>query len=200
MYTLIYDFETSGLNQYHADIIEIGCRCVETDEYFTTLIKPLSNKPVSSKIIEITGITNKLLKNQGINAKDAYIQFFDFIKKYYDIDNNVILLAHNGRAFDDIFLRRIHRYLQGEELLDYDIMVENIHFIDTLLLARYLYPERGYHSMNSMCGMFNITNNAAHRAMGDVDALTKIWKEMVKILHNKKQEISGLNLRYITHC
>ena len=32
MYTLVYDFETSGLNPFHDDVIEIGCKCLETDE------------------------------------------------------------------------------------------------------------------------------------------------------------------------
>ena len=35
MYTLVYDFETSGLNPFHDDVIEIGCKCLETDESFS---------------------------------------------------------------------------------------------------------------------------------------------------------------------
>ncbi len=199
MYTLIYDFETSGLNQYHSDIIEIGCKCIETGEEFNTLLKPLSNKLISDRITNITGITNKMLKENGIEAKAGYIEFFNFIKQYFDIDNQLILIAHNGHSFDDIFLRRIHRYLLGEELDVYDDMMSSIKLVDSLLIARYLYPERHSHSMDNMCKMFNITNQAAHRAMGDVNALVDLWIEMIKKIKNEKIDISGSNLRYITY-
>ena len=39
MSTLIYDFETLGLSHYHDDIIEIGCRCLESDVN-TCLVQP----------------------------------------------------------------------------------------------------------------------------------------------------------------
>ena len=77
MSTLIYDFETSGLNPYHEDIIEIGCRCLESDEVFTCLVQPLSNRILDDKVIELTGITNELLKKEGLVPMDAYKSFFE---------------------------------------------------------------------------------------------------------------------------
>jgi len=200
MYTLIYDFETSGLNPYHADVIEIGCKCVETGETYDCLLQPLSNLCISDKIEKITGITNALLKKEGIHAKVGFKGLLDFMKKHYDDDDEIIMIAHNGRTFDDLFLRKIHRYIQGEEHMEYDIMMENIYFIDSLLMARFLYPDRYSHSMDNMCKMFNVTNESAHRAMGDVNALELVWSEMLKKLNHKHTEISGPNLQYITYC
>ena len=200
MISLLYDFETSGLNPFHEDITEIGCRCLETDEVFTCLVQPLSNKLLDKKVQQLTGITNELLKKEGQKPIEAFVGFFDFLYKHYKKDTDMIMVAHNGLAFDDIFLKKTHRWLQGEGCLEYDDMMENIQFVDSLLVSRLLHPERYSHSMKSMCLTYNITNNAAHRAMGDVDALTELWGYLIKNIQSKKQDISGTNLRYLTYC
>ena len=197
MYTLIYDFETSGVNPFHDDVIEIGCKCLETDESFSVLVQPLSNRLISDKITEITGISNKILVRDGIQTKEAFIQFFDFIYKHYEVDNEIMLIAHNGRVFDDIFLKRMHRYLLGEEITKYDGLLESITFIDSLLVSRFLYPERSYHSMEALCKTFNVENEAAHRAMGDVNALAKIWGEFIKQMKHNNISICCYYLKYI---
>ena len=100
----------------------------------------------------------------------------------------------------DIFLRKIHRWLQGEGYLKYDIMMSNIYFVDSLLVSRLIHPERYYHNMKTMCQLYNIIDESSHRAMGDVNALTELWKHLIKKLQSNKQEISGTNLRYLTYC
>ena len=130
MTTLIYDFETSGLNPYHEDITEIGCRCLETDEVFTCLVQPLSNRILCDKVIELTGITNELLKKEGLAPMDAYKSFFEYLHKIYLVNNDITMVAHNGAGFDDIFLKRVHRYLQGEGESKYDVMMESIKFVE----------------------------------------------------------------------
>ena len=73
-----YDLETTGFNPYHNDIIEIAAM----DNFgnnFNVLIN--IEKRLPNKIIEITNITDDMLKNQGINTKDAFEKFNDFLKK-----------------------------------------------------------------------------------------------------------------------
>lgn len=197
MATLIYDFETSGLNPYHEDITEIGCRCLETDEYFSCLVQPLSDRMLSEENQQITGITNKMLKKEGLRPKEAYKRFFDLLKFFYDTYDNVTMIAHNGRSFDDIFLKRAHRFLQGEGNIQYDIMMKHIQFIDSLNVSKLLHPERSSHSMKSMCQVYNIINENEHRAMGDVDALSKLWKELIKKIQSKHQDISSSHINYL---
>ena len=186
MTTLIYDFETSGLNPYHEDIIEIGCRCLESDEVFTCLVQPLSNRILCDKVIELTGITNELLKKEGLAPMDAYKSFFEYLHKIYLVNNDITMIAHNGAGFDDIFLKRVHRHLQGESESKYDEMMESIKFVDSLNVSRLLHPERYSHSMKSMCMLYNIKNESAHRAMGDVDALTVLWGHLMNNIKSKK--------------
>lgn len=184
-HTIIYDFETSGLNPFYDDITEIGCKCIETGKEFTCLLKPLSNRLLNKKNMEVTGITNKMLSESGLPTMKAYCVMFDYLLEHYDKDSTLSLIAHNGRTFDDIFLKRAHRYLQENGNHTYDEMMNNIVFIDSLLLSRLVHPERYSHSMRSMCATYNITNEAEHRAMGDVKALCSLWEYLIKQLKAK---------------
>lgn len=200
MSTLIYDFETSGLNPYHEDITEIGCRCLESDEVFTCLVQPLSNRMLGSKVQELTGITNELLKKEGLTPMEAYKRFFEYLHKIYLVNQDITMIAHNGAGFDDIFLKRIHRYLQGEGESKYDDMMDSLKLVDSLNVSRLLHPERYSHSMKAMCILYNITNKNAHRAMGDVDALTSLWKYLMNKVKSKQMDTSGSYLQYLTYC
>jgi len=200
MVTIIYDFETSGLNPYHEDVIEIGCRCIETNEVFTCLVQPLSDRIIDDKVKELTGITNKMLKKEGLKPLDSYKSFFEFLYKIYIVNNDITMVAHNGSSFDDIFFKRMYRYLLGEGYSKYDEMMNSIQFVDSLLLCKLLHPDRYSHSMESMCILYNITNESAHRAMGDVDALTILWNHLMNKIKRKQMDTSGSYLRYLTYC
>jgi DNA polymerase III alpha subunit (gram-positive type) len=199
MTTLIYDFETSGLNPYHDDVTEIGCKCLETNEHFTCLVQPLSDRLLSDENQALTGITNKMLKKDGLLPLTAYKNFFDYLLKHFTMDTSITMVAHNGKVFDDIFLKRIHRYLQGEGYSEYDVMMEHIKLVDSLLVSRLLHPERYAHSMKAMCKLYNIKNEAAHRAMGDVDALTSLWTHLMNKIKSQQKDTSGSYLKYILY-
>ena len=58
--TVILDFETSGLNQYHDDIIEIGAKVFNGDNKFSVLLRPKSNEMISP---EITSLPNYIVSS-----------------------------------------------------------------------------------------------------------------------------------------
>ena len=197
MATVIYDFETSGLNVYKEDVIEIGAKCVENGLTYNTLVIPLSKKGITPKITELTGITNDLLKKQGKKTLQAFLEFFNFLQGIYEQYHEITLVAHNGLSFDDLFLRRMQRYVQGEGHTEFDEMFENIVYIDSLLLSRYIHHNRRNHSMKDMCALYNITNKSAHRAMGDVDALVEIWSHLMSHFKQLHADCSGTHLKYV---
>ena len=199
MATVIYDFETSGLNVYKEDVIEIGAKCVENGLIYNTLVIPLSKKGLTPKITELTGITNDLLKKEGKKTLQAFLEFFNFLQGIYEQYNDITLVAHNGLSFDDLFLRRMQRYVQGEGHTEFDEMFENIVFIDSLLLSRYIHHNRRNHSMKDMCALYNITNKSAHRAMGDVDALVEIWSHLINHFKQLHADCSGTHLKYVLY-
>ena len=203
MATVIYDFETSGLNVYKEDVIEIGAKCIETDKVYNSLVIPMilakAKQGIPSKITEITGITNDLLKKDGKKTLQAFLEFFNYLQDIYDQYNDITLVAHNGLSFDDLFLRRMLRYVQGEGYTEFDEMLENIIYIDSLLLCRYIHHNRRYHSMKDMCALYNVTNQSAHRAMGDVDALAEIWSHLVNHFKQLHADCSGTHLKYVLY-
>lgn len=203
MATVIYDFETSGLNVYKEDVIEIGAKCIETDKVYNSLVIPMilakAKQGIPSKITEITGITNDLLKQQGKKTLQAFLEFFNFLQDIYEQYNEITLVAHNGLSFDDIFLRRMQRYVQGEGHTEFDEMFENIVYIDSLLLCRYIHHNRRGHSMKDMCALYNVTNQSAHRAMGDVNALVEIWSHLVNHFKQLHADCSGTHLKYVLY-
>ena len=51
--------------------------------------------------------------------------------------------------------------------------------------------------MEALCKTFNVENEAAHRAMGDVNALAKIWGEFIKQMKHNNISICCYYLKYI---
>ena len=98
-----YDFETTGFNPYSCQIIEIGA----IDNYGNKLEVLLkSNKALSERITEVTGITNELLRENGVEQAEGLSKLRDFINLYNDnFKNNTYLIAHNNDAFDHLFLK-----------------------------------------------------------------------------------------------
>lgn len=168
MNTFIIDFETDGLNPYHANIIEIGIKLCDVDKEYSTLIK--IDKPLSEEIISVTGITNENLIKNGIEKVAAYNGMLNFI-----IDNKsgdyITIVAHNGDGFDFIFFKRILRELKSNNL--------NIKYLDTLKIAKYFMPNQRSFKLSSLCKYYRIEFESAHRAMFDVYALEKIYKVFV---------------------
>ena len=81
MSTVFLDFETSGFNPYHDDIIEIAIKLMNSDTSYNTLVYPQSNECVSQEITAVTGISNRLLKDEGIPWLEAFTELNNILKK-----------------------------------------------------------------------------------------------------------------------
>ena len=78
-------------------------------------------------------------------------------------------------------------------------MMKSIDYIDSLNVCRLLHPERNSHSMKSMCQVYNIVNENEHRAMGDVDALSKIWNQLIIKIKDKYQGTTASHIKYLIY-
>jgi len=190
MVVIIFDLETSGLNPYHDDIIEIGAKILQEDSSFQMLVKPKSGRPVSKKITQITGITNRDLRANGKKWEQAYSEFYNWLFENTKDKENITLVSHNGDTFDFVFFKRMLKDLST--LVDeINIDIEKINFIDTLPLSKRLYPGRTYYNQPSLARTFSIIVDNAHRAMGDVIVLEQLYSRiMVDFKINTK--IDGL--------
>ena len=106
------------------------------DQIFTSLVNP--KRKFEEKITNITGIHPYDLINKP-SIEELHPILINFL------DNNMFnyLIAHNCHGFDEIILKKILKEANSSHLL------ENICFIDTLLLARKLMPELTFHELRS---------------------------------------------------
>jgi len=186
MKTIVFDYETSGFNPYHDDIIEIGAKVMgssDPSKTFSSLIRPKSELPISARITEVTGISNRELRrfcrSKGWTEGcwfDGCADFYFWIMEVLEGDTEVAFVAHNGTTFDFIFLRQMVRNLQegGCNISGFEDLT--IHYIDTCLLSRRILKNLYCHKQGVLCDRFGIRVLVAHRALADVEGLEKVYE------------------------
>lgn len=155
------DIETTGLRPEQDEIIEIGAvryREGVPVETYSSLIKP--NSMVSSRITEITGITNEMVKNE----RPCEVVLPEFLAFVGEED----IIGHNVR-FDYSFLKA-HAYKQKK---GFDNKA-----IDTLYLAKKLHTDLESRALGAMCSHYGIINEHAHRAYDDAKACAELYEKM----------------------
>ena len=178
---IFMDFETTGLKLESLKVIEVAFKTLyKNDMGYTSLINP--HMRISPSIVDLTHIDNTMLRQEGKDELDVVINIMNYIS---DIENSVgegeliYFVAHNGQQFDfPIFKNLLNS--NGFSI------GSNWKFIDTLIISRKL-RETPKHSMGFLCGYFGITNEAEHRAMGDVDARSIIYLRLSNLVCNKVQ-------------
>ena len=163
---IIFDLETTGLSAATERIIEIGAVKVENGEIsesFDLFVDP--EKAITPEITRLTSITNEMVVGAPKEA-DALEQFFRFC------DGCDILVAHNA-DFDMGFLRAAIRRCGREE--------DPVQ-IDTLVMARAMYPELKKHKLDTIAERLGVTQKHHHRADDDARVLAEIFLKMVQRL------------------
>ena len=188
---IYFDFETTGLNPYHDEIIEYSFIQEEAERYdlndedsyknntfITDLVNP--KKKFEKKITDITGIHPDELEEKT-DIKTHILNIMNFIN--YDMNSKTIyLVAHNCDSFDKLFLlEAIKKYnISENKNLEY----KHIHFIDSLNLCKKLLPNIKSHSLKNITKHFNI-NPGTHRAMSDTVALRDVYHHLITLLAQK---------------
>ena len=163
---IIFDLETTGLSAATERIIEIGAVKVENGEIlesFDLFVDP--EKVITPEITRLTSITNEMVAGAPKEA-EALEQFFRFC------DGCDILVAHNA-DFDMGFLRAAIRRCGREE--------DPVQ-IDTLVMARAMYPELKKHKLDTIAERLGVTQKHHHRADDDARVLAEIFLKMVQRL------------------
>lgn len=170
-YYIFGDVETTGLSEQTERMTEIAL--VRTDEQFNILdtFQMLINpeRTVSAKITELTGITEEMVANEP-----KYIQAYPAIHGWWfkgmEEGDEIIFVAHNA-PFDNKFINH-----GAMEYLEKPLI---INWIDTVSLARELYPFWRNHKLETLAKKFDIMNENHHRAMNDTMVLYKAGKRLI---------------------
>jgi len=186
MNVFFIDFETTGLNPYHDEIIEFAIKQKDTDDFVSNVVRPNKTKVIPPRITEITNITNDMVfSNLSITSINACELIFTFLKENYSGEGFIYLIAHNGIPFDFVILKTLIKTYANN--IDNDVknidlfdIYPKIRFIDSLDVSRKLVKNLNSYSQTNLCKTFNIVQENAHRAFGDVDDLNKVYNAVIK--------------------
>ena len=175
---IVFDLETFGLNSHKNEIIEIGAiklkgtRIVDT---FSSFVNP--NKIIPKKISELTHITQDMVDNAP-TIEDVLPKFLEFTK-------DAVMVAHNS-AFDMGFIRREAKKYLG---IDYKPAV-----IDTLQMARDLYPDLKGYNLDRLNKTFKLSLENHHRAIDDAQSTAKLFIMFLeKYIENGVVNVEDMN-------
>lgn len=179
---VVFDIETTGLNPYECEIIEIGAVKVRDGEIidrYNQLIRP--SKPVPLEIQKLTNITDDMLDDKPSfdEIKDNFLNFID----------GKILVAHNAN-FDVGFIR----YHFGK----LGINVTNP-FVDTMKMAQDIVEGVRNYKLDTLTDKLGIKLVSHHRAVDDAEATAYLFINMVNILINQGKIKKYSELDKIVH-
>jgi len=170
---VIFDLETTGLNNRKDRIVEIGAIRYSKGEItgkMDCLINPDIAIPAS--VSSIHGIFDKDVKDKP-SISQVLPDFLDFIK-------NSVLVAHNA-SFDVGFIKKA----LGRE----GIEVPDIKVLDTIRLSKKAWPGRKSYSQKNLAAFLSINVINAHRAEDDCRVCLEILKKgLEKIKAGEKIE------------
>nr|WP_125153735.1 PolC-type DNA polymerase III [Clostridium rectalis] len=172
---VVFDIETTGFSNENDKIIEIGAVKIKNGEVvdnFSSFVNPKVNIPL--KITELTGIDNSMVDN----SEDISI----VLPKFIDFINDSIVVAHNAN-FDVSFIKKNCRELN---------MNFNNPIIDTIPLAKFIFPELKRYKLNVVAKHLGISLQNHHRAIDDARATADILLRCFEEL--KKKEIFKLDM------
>jgi len=167
MREIIFDTETTGLDNRADRIIEIGG--VELDNHFPTgrtfhvYVNP-GDRKVHPDALAIHGITDEFLKDKPL--------FSGIVAELQDFFGDARWVAHNA-TFDMGFINA-----EFERLGIPPVPGERV--TDTLALARRKHP-MGPNSLDALCRRYGIDNShrSKHGALLDSELLAEVYIEMI---------------------
>ncbi len=166
MREIVFDTETTGLDNQQDRVIEIGG--VELDNKFPTgrtfhVYINAQGRNVHPDALAVHGITDEFLKDKPI--------FGDIIGEMAEIFDGARLVAHNA-GFDIGFLDAEYARLGLPS-------VDPARVVDTLALARRRHP-MGPNSLDALCKRYGIDNShrTKHGALLDAELLAEVYIEM----------------------
>ena len=164
MKIIIYDLETTGFSPKKNKIVELYFYNIQENTQLHLLVNPKCL--IDPETTKIHGLTNIDLDN-----KPEFKEIIPSILDFCGID--AYLISHNNIGFDKPFLL--------SEMKRSGIRrPKNWKFIDTLRLARTIYPELNNHKQDTLRKKFNLSCKGNHRANKDVKDLFIIYNNMTQ--------------------
>lgn len=178
----VFDTETTGLNPNNDNLIEFGCQQYSLiegevvkifEENF--LIKLPENVTLREKVEHLTGITNTIIRNQGLEIIEARKR----IKNVFEHSDSSLFVAYNAQ-FDLSFLIE---FMQDKNLFS-KIDILDLYYSMSYIKHWYQYGdcrvEIENHKLENIANSLRIKlpSESFHRASFDSEILIEIIKKL----------------------
>ena len=168
---VVFDTETTGFYAGNDQMIEIGAVKIKNGKIidrFDKLIDPKRKLP--KKITELTFITDEMLA--GKESEEVVT------REFLGWANDLPLVAHNAK-FDISFMKAA--------CLKYDLGEFDYTVLDTMSIARYLYPNWTNHKLQTLTKNLDIPwdEEKHHRADYDAEGTALAFYKMAKVLESQ---------------
>lgn len=176
-----FDLETTGFSSKNDKIIEIGAvkiRGGRIVDSFSEFVNP--ERRIPYEITELTTITDEMVRDAETIDK--------ILPRFMEFCEGSVLVAHNA-AFDVGFIKKNCRDLN----INFDYSV-----LDTVALARFLYPELKKVKLNIVAKHLGIKLETHHRAVDDAKCCGDILLRCFEDLKEEKEiyDLKTLNEVY----
>lgn len=161
---IVFDVETTGLSSAYDTIIELAAVRLKDGEIvdtFESFANP--HHPLSETTTRLTGITDDMVQDAP--------EVGDMIAKFVEFCEDAILVAHNANFDMGFFYAACQT--AGVEVPKYS-------YIDTVEMARYLYPDMRNHRLDTLAKRFDIELTQHHRAIYDTEATAYLFVKFLK--------------------
>jgi CRISPR-associated protein Cas2 len=160
---VILDLETTGLDSGVDRIIEIAAIKYNKYEFVEEFDQYLHNdKKLPQTIVKLTGITDDILRENGVDEAEAIRKLFDFI-------DNLPIITHNA-PFDMSFLTEAMARNNIERTIP--------PYRDTIKWAKQLIHGLADYRLDSLLKFYNISSENRHNAVNDCRLLSKVLERM----------------------
>jgi len=201
---VVLDTETSGLSFEHDEIIEFSAvrlewidgewkAVAEADEF----IRRIDDRKLPPKIVELTGITDEMLREEGISKQAICELLAQFLKP------NTLIVAYNAQ-FDLLFMYHLLRKHGDAKILQNQPKLDLL----TVYKDRRPFPHKLCNAIEQYDLQDKVCNS--HRAIDDVRATVEVMKAMdaecadldryINLFgYNKKYGVSGSRISSVQY-
>lgn len=169
MVHVIYFLNSNDMNPYQSSFECFSSLCIETNDIFTF---DINKSPIQ--------------------------ELLNYLYELYINYNELILISHNGRNNQDIILKKGFRELSPECENKYIHTINNINFIDTMLLSQYFITDLTMYTLNSVCESFNITSrNDSSYDMNHLLQVKELWNKLKELVIKRYHFCSAEYINYL---
>ncbi|OAB39898.1 DNA polymerase III subunit epsilon [Paenibacillus macquariensis subsp. defensor] len=185
--TVVFDLETTGFAHQHGDeILSFGAvrmvgEEIVSEEQFYSLVN--CRKLVPDHITVLTGITQEM-NDEAPTLMNGLHDFMSFV-------GGRVLIAH-GSAHDKAFLNAA-LWKTSKVNLGHRV-------IDTMMIARWLEPQRGGYGLDELLLDRDIPIKGRHHALEDALMTANLWKSFLDDISKRRVDTLGDLYAHLSHC